>query len=109
MHKRQLLLFIGKLSFAAKVIPAGRILLHQLLDIAHSVDKLEKKFSVDQEALQDIEWWLKLSANWNGKAFSGGKVDSSSTPTAVHRSFWYYWLWCLLGTEHGLASPGCKL
>ena len=39
--KRQLLSLIGKLSFATKVIPAGRIFLARLLDLAHSVTSLE--------------------------------------------------------------------
>ena len=56
------------------------LFLPRLLDTDHSVDELEMKFSVDQDALQDalqdMEWQLKFSANWNGKAFfSGGKVD----------------------------------
>ena len=38
--KRQLLSLIGKLSFACKVIPAGRIFLSRLLDTAHSIDEL---------------------------------------------------------------------
>ncbi len=39
--KRSLLSLIGKLSFATKVIPAGRIFLRRLLDLAHSVPHLE--------------------------------------------------------------------
>ena len=36
--KRQLLSLIGKLAFACKVIPVGRIFLWRLLDTAHSTD-----------------------------------------------------------------------
>ena len=39
--KRQLLSLIGKLAFACKVIPAGRIFLRRLIDTAYSVDGLE--------------------------------------------------------------------
>ena len=68
--KRQLLSLTGKLSFTCKVIPAGRIFLRRLLDTAHSVDDLESRFPIDGEAIHDINWWLKFSTNWNGKAFS---------------------------------------
>ena len=55
--KRHLLSLIGKLAFACKVSPAGRIFLRRLLDTAHSVDQLEHKIHIDDEALQDILWW----------------------------------------------------
>ena len=66
--KRQLLSLIGKLAFACKVIPAGRIFLRRLLDTAHSVDQLEHNIHVDNEALQDILWWQRFSSSWNGKS-----------------------------------------
>ena len=50
--KQQVISLIGKLSFACKVILAGRIFLCRLLDIAHSVHDLEMKFLIDHEALQ---------------------------------------------------------
>ena len=63
-----MLSLIGKLTFACKVIPAGRIFLRRLLDTAHSVHDLETQFHIDHEALLDIEWWSRFSVNWNGKA-----------------------------------------
>ena len=41
--KRQLLSLIGKLAFACKAIPAGRIFLRRLLDTAHSWTALRSK------------------------------------------------------------------
>ena len=29
---------------------------------------MDTKFHINNEALLDIKWWLKFSANWNGKA-----------------------------------------
>ena len=66
--KRQLLSLIGKLAFACKVIPAGRIFLRRLLDTAHSTDKLDGNISIHSEALKDINWWLTFSSSGNGKA-----------------------------------------
>ena len=78
--KRQLLSLIGKLAFACKVIPAGRIFLHRLLDMAHSVESLEQDIQIDSEAFQDIQWWQKFSNSWSGK---GIFLETKWTP--AHR------------------------
>ena len=67
--KRQLLSLIGKLAFACKVIPAGRIFLRRLLDTAHSRDCLSDKIPISNDGLQDILWWQKFVRPWNGTAF----------------------------------------
>ena len=55
--KRSLLSLIGKLSFATKVIPAGRIVLRRLLDTAHSTPH------PPSDSALDITWWLKFASN----------------------------------------------
>ena len=67
--KRQLLSLIGKLAFACKVIPAGRIFLRRLLHLAHSVGELDHYLQIHSEASQDILWWLSFAESWNGTAF----------------------------------------
>ena len=67
--KRQLLSLIGMLAFACKVIPAGRIFLRRLLDLAHSVGELDHHLQIHSEASQDILWWLSFAESWNGTAF----------------------------------------
>ena len=67
--KRQLLSLIGKLAFACKVIPAGRIFLRRLLDTAHSAENLSDQIPITKEALEDIHWWQKFTRSWNGVAF----------------------------------------
>ena len=67
--KRKLLSLIGKLSFACKVIPAGRIFLRRLLDAAHSVKHLDHYAEITSNVLLDVEWWLQFASTWNGKAF----------------------------------------
>ena len=96
--KRKLLSLIGKLSFACKVVPAGRIFLRRLLNIAHSVQHLEDQVHITSEALLDIEWWLQFASTWNGKAFfSRPQLDASRSIPVVHGCFWYFRLRCLLG------------
>ena len=67
--KRSLLSLIGKLSFATKVIPAGRIFLRRLLDLAHSVPALDAPLHLTEDAVLDINWWLAFAQSWNGEAF----------------------------------------
>ncbi len=67
--KRSLLSLIGKLSFATKVIPAGRIFLRRLLDLAHSVPSLETRLQISMDSALDINWWLTFASTWNGTAF----------------------------------------
>ena len=64
--KRELLSLIGSLSFAAKVIPAGRIFLRRLIDLSTSVPKLHHRIKLNASARADIQWWLDFLPSWNG-------------------------------------------
>eukprot|EP00731_Ephydatia_muelleri_P012874 Em0007g184a len=66
--KRELLSLIGKLSFAAKVVPAGRHLLRRLIDLSTTVRKLHHHISLNAEARADIRWWVSFLPSWNGVA-----------------------------------------
>ena len=64
--KRELLSLIGKLSFACKVIPSGRIFLQRLIDISTTVEKLHYHLPLSQEAKLDLKWWLEVLPQWSG-------------------------------------------
>ena len=64
--KRELLSFIGKLSFAAKVVPAGRLFLRRLIDLSTTVAKLHHHIRVTADARADIAWWARFLPSWNG-------------------------------------------
>ena len=66
--KRQLLSLIGKLSFACKIIPAGRIFLHRLIDTSCSVSHLHHHIRLTKEAHLGMYWWLKFLPQWNGSS-----------------------------------------
>ena len=66
--KRELLSLIGKLSFACKVVPSGRIFLRRLIDISTSVEKLHHHLPLTQEAKLDMKWWLDFLPQWSGKS-----------------------------------------
>ena len=56
--KRELLSLIGKLSFACKMVPSGRIFLHRLIDLSTSVEKLHHHLPLTREAKLNMQWWL---------------------------------------------------
>ena len=66
--KRQLLSLIGKLSFACKVVPAGRIFLRRLIDLSMTVKCLHHHIRISQEAQRDIIWWQDFLSTWSGSS-----------------------------------------
>ena len=75
--KRELLSLIGKLSFAAKVVPSGRTFIRRLIDLSKSVVKLSHHISLNNEARQDIQWWADYLPSWNGRYRI---LDPTTTP-----------------------------
>lgn len=66
--KRELQSIIGKLSFACKVVPAGRIFLRRLIDLSTSVRRSHHHISITSEARKDFDWWHRFLPSWNGVA-----------------------------------------
>ncbi|KAL5515958.1 hypothetical protein EMCRGX_G001212 [Ephydatia muelleri] len=64
--KRELLPFIGKLSFAAKVVPAGHLFLRRLIDLSTTVAKLHHHIRVTADDRADVAWWARFLPSWNG-------------------------------------------
>ena len=64
--KRELLSAIGKLSFACKVIPAGRIFLCRLVNKSCLVSCLHHWVSLTKEANLDIYWRRNCLPQWSG-------------------------------------------
>lgn len=54
----QLLSIIGKLSFSCKMLPAGRIFLHRLINLSITVKQLYHHLCLTMEARLDMQWWL---------------------------------------------------
>lgn len=74
VFKKQLPSLNSRLSFAMKVVPAGRIFLRRLLNFAHSTPLLDAPLHISTETILDIHWWLCFARKWNGMAFF---LDSS--------------------------------
>ena len=81
--KRQLLSLIGKLSFACKVVPAGRIFLRRLIDLS-SVTRLHHHIRITMEARLDLQWWLDFLPEWSGTSLI---LDSNWTVSSAMHLF----------------------
>ena len=66
--KRELLSLIGKLNFACRIIPAGRIFLRRLIDLSTQARLPHHHVTMNREACHDISWWLRFLPSWNGRA-----------------------------------------
>ena len=64
--KRELLSLIGKLSFAARAVPVGRLFLRRLITLASTVARLHHWIRLTAKARANITWWLKFLPTWNG-------------------------------------------
>ena len=64
--KRELLSFIGKLSFAVKVVPVVRLFLRHLIHLSTTVRRLHHRIHLSTDARADIAWWDQFLPSWNG-------------------------------------------
>ena len=67
--KRELLSLIGTLSFAAKVVPAGRTFLRRMIDLSTSVASLGEVIPLLVDFMLDLRWWQEFATPWNGRSF----------------------------------------
>ena len=64
--KQQLLSLIGKLSFACKIVSAGRIFLCRMIDLSCSVSRIHHHIRLTKEARLAMYWWLNFLPQWSG-------------------------------------------
>ena len=62
--KRELLSLISRLSFAAKVVPAGRLFFRRLINLSTKAHRLH----INAASPMDIHWWRDFFPLWNGHA-----------------------------------------
>ena len=66
--QRELQSIIGTLSFACKVVPAGRTFLRRLIDLTMTVKRPHHHVYLNQHARADFKWWLDFVPKWDGIA-----------------------------------------
>ena len=67
--KQELLSLIGTLSFAAKVVPAGRTFLRRAIDLSATVPRLRDTITLNDGFHLDMQWWAKFVTPWSGRSF----------------------------------------
>ena len=65
-QKRHLLSLIGKLSFATKVVPAGRVFMRRLIDASTTVTRMHHRITLTKETRADLAWWHQFLPVWPG-------------------------------------------
>jgi len=68
--KREPLSLLGKLFFAVRVVPVGRLFLHRLITLALTVAHLYHRIYLNAEASANITWWQMFLPTWNSTANS---------------------------------------
>jgi hypothetical protein len=66
---RELQSLIGTLSFAAKVVRAGRTFLRRTIDLLHATSSTHNESSIIKLSdgfRSDMRWWLSYVEKWNG-------------------------------------------
>ena len=66
--KVELLSLIGTLSFAAKVVPAGRTFLRRAIDLSSTVPRLRDTIALNEGFRLDLEWWAAFATPWSGRS-----------------------------------------
>ena len=79
-RQRELLSLIGKLAHACKVIRPGKIFLRRMIDLAHTVHRLEHWIRLSAEFQSDLWWWISFMELWNGKE----QLSSLNRAITVH-------------------------
>ena len=87
--KRALLSLVRKLSFAAKVIPAGRIFIRRLIDASTRVSSNHHHIRLTAAMRADIHWWRSFARTWKttGKSVFLVFLDHWWTPSPEFQLF----------------------
>ena len=100
--KRHLQSIIGKLSFAASVIP-GRAFLRRLIDLLSSVKRAHHFITLSSGAKLDLDTWVHFLKNYNGITFFRSlsvlpsnyfNMQSDASKLAFGATFKNHWLQC---------------
>ena len=84
--KRELLSLIGKLAFACKVVPPGRLFLRRLIDLSTTVRHLHHHATLNKAAAAraDLAWWRHFLPTWPGASLF---LQSDWTPAPDMKLF----------------------
>ena len=66
--KRELLSLIGRLAFACRVVPAGRMFMRRMIDLSCTVKRLNHRIWITVDAKRDLDWWIDFLPQWSGSS-----------------------------------------
>ena len=66
--QQKLLSLIGKLAFAARAVPAGRLFIRRLITLSTKAKRLHHRIHLNSDARADSAWWQEFLPMWNGTA-----------------------------------------
>ena len=69
INQGELASLLGKLSFASRCIVPGRTFMRRLWDICNRYREKHFRIKLAEGPLEDLQWWLRLLAHWNGRSF----------------------------------------
>ena len=92
---RELASLVGKLLWAAQVVPPGRLFLGRALALKRQVDAQgggryapKRPTQLDQDFKLDIRWWFSMVRGWNGRSFLEARhTGDVATDASSHN--WY--------------------
>ena len=67
--KSDLLSLIGTLSFATKVVHAGRTFLRRMIDLSTTVPHRRDIILLNEGFRLDLQWWTAFTTPWSGRSF----------------------------------------
>jgi len=67
VRRKDLESLVGKLSFAAQVLPGARPFMRHMLDAVHSCSKRSTPIRIEKCFREDISFWSRNINNWNGR------------------------------------------
>jgi len=103
--KHQLLSLVGKLSFACKVVPAGRIFLRRLIDLSCKVSRMHHHLRLCTDAYLDLDWWLAFLPTWNGTSYILESTWSTSPSMSLFTDASGRLGWGAYWSGHWIQSP----
>ena len=78
--------FLGKLSFASRVVVPGRTFTRRLWDLKRRYHKAKAHYRVkiSAECRHDLLWWQVLLDQWNGRSFFLNAGNTSATDLGIY-------------------------
>ena len=84
-RKRELLLFIGKLANACKIVRVGRIFLRRFIDYSMKAKRLDHWIHLSIDFREDVAWWQAFLQTWNHRS-TMHLISHGSPPNVIFSS-----------------------